>query len=58
MTEQKKRERRPTGRCEECGQWRPLNAIYAPYAADVMLRLCDECRDKRAAALEAMYRGE
>lgn len=49
---------RLAGQCEECGEHKPLNPIYASHSADVQQRLCDECRDKRQQALEEMWRGE
>ncbi len=58
MSEYKKRDRRQIGTCDECGKRAPLNPIYASHSADVQQCLCDACRDKRAAELERMYRGE
>lgn len=46
------------GYCTECGKLRALNNIYESHSADVIARLCDECRDARIERLEAMYRGE
>lgn len=57
-TPRRKIDRRPFGICEECGEHRRLNPIPASHSADVLLRLCDECAEKRRAALEAMYRGD
>lgn len=51
-------DRRRFGICDECGEHRRLNPIYAAYAADIAKWLCDECKAKRIAALEAMYRGD
>lgn len=52
------RDRRRVNYCTECGKLRQLNPIYDSHSADVIARLCDECRDARLARLEAMYRGE
>ena len=57
-TPRQRHDRRPLGTCDECGELRRLNPIYAAYAADVAKRICDECKEKRSAALEAMYRGD
>lgn len=46
------------GMCDECGQLRRMNAIFASHSADQIARLCDECRDARIERLAAMYRGE
>lgn len=57
-TPRRKIDRRPFGFCEECGEHQRLNPVPARYSAEVMLRLCDACLERRRAALEAMYRGD
>jgi hypothetical protein len=56
--EKPKQDRRPINYCDHCGLRARLNPIPAAYAADVALRLCDDCTAKRQQALEQMYRGE
>lgn len=56
--EDRKHDRRPFDSCDECGKHARLNPIYASHAADVTMRLCDECKAKRQAALEVLWRGD
>jgi hypothetical protein len=50
--------RRRHGTCCACGWYARLNPIYANHTADVARWLCDACKARRQAALEAMWRGE
>jgi hypothetical protein len=49
---------RKHGTCCACGWYARLNLIYASQAPDVARWLCDACKARRQAALEAMWREE